>query len=704
MVLIIFYLSLINSFITNYTQFTGMVKVDSQFYLSSIGGLIKVDNNFNLEKYYSYFDGLSSNYLTDLYCDPDSNLWIGTKYGGLIYFDRKYKKFQTYPKGKIPWEININRIIIENDTILLATNSGLYVILTKGTFANFEDDSVFKIEYPQIPTNNIFCLLVSDDIWLGTNRGISQIKKDFKTINNYLKPLGDTVKAIIKAKDTLFVLTELGIAYFKNERFYPFFSETLKIVYDFCFYKNNFYLATYSGLFKIITNSQKNLDTILKDKTVRLYPTYKKDTLLALVYGGAPTIIGYLFLLSDTNSQKIWFPTIFSPIVSDAILDGNGNLYLAHFMVYSGIDFISLIKPDNSIIFLHDVLINSRSLAIDSKNRLWIGHWAIDGGVSCYLPEENRFQIYKWGERSLKNVIGGIGIDYYDTKWIRNGENIIALDSLGNCYEFNIFNLGKLEEFAITKFAFDRKNRVYLGTLNGLLMIDHKNTLNNFNDDEIRIITDGLLSPIINWCSSDRKGRIWVATPNGAGFLKDNFTFEIFTTQNSGLLANEVYFVECDKYNRIWFLTKEGISIYYPEKKKWQTFNQYFLPNWEKRNNFYRSFTINDYFGEVLIATEAGLIRFPYPQESFISFEPKIYPNPIVKNKNDVYLKVSNLPQNVKLKIYNFLGKLIATAEDFKKENGEFIIKINKKFKGGLYFLTIETEEEKFVKKFIVVE
>lgn len=703
MALIIFYLSLINSFLTNYTQFTGIVKVDSQFYLSSIGGLIKVNNNFNLEKYYSYFDGLSSNYLTDLSTDRDTNLWIGSQYGGLIYFDRKNKKFQTYPKEKIPSEININRIIIEKDTIFLATNYGLYVILTKGTFANFEDDSVFKIEYPKIPTNNIFCLLVADDIWLGTNRGVSKIKKDFKTVNNYLKPLGESVKAIIKVKDTLFFLTELGIAYFKDERFYPFFYETLKIVYDFCFYKNNFYLATNSGLFKIIANNQK-LDTLLNDKTVRLYPTLKKDTLFALAYGWAPTTIGYLFLLSDTTPQKIWFPTIFSQIISDAVLDGNGNLYLAHFMVYPGVNIISLIKPDNSIIFLSDTLINSRSLAIDQKNRLWIGHWAINGGVSCYLPEENRFQIYQWGERSLKNVIGGISIDYYDTKWIRNGENIIALDSLGNYYEFNILNLGRLEELAITRFAFDKKNRVYLGTSNGLLMIDHKNTLNNFNDDEIKIITDGLLSPIINACCCDRKGRIWVATPNGAGFLKDDFTFEIFTTQNSGLLANEVYFVDCDKYNRIWFLTKEGISLYYPEKKKWKTFNQYFLPNWEKRSNFYRSFTINDYFGEVLIATENGLIRFPYPEEPFVPFEPKIYPNPIVKDKNDVYLKVSNLPPNAKLKIYNFLGKLMATDKDFKKDNSDFLIKIDQKFKGGLYFLTIETETEKFVEKFIVVE
>ncbi|MCS7250496.1 MAG: T9SS type A sorting domain-containing protein [candidate division WOR-3 bacterium] len=702
MVFFIFYLCLVNSFITNYTLFNGIIKLGNKFYLCGEGGLVITNKDFGVEKYYSYFDGLTSNYLQDLTFDSDSNLWIGTKYGGLIYFDLKKEKFFSYPKEKISYSLNINQLVIEKDTIFIATDQGFYLIDTKGTMNNFNDDSVIKIEYPKIPTNNVLCVKVFDDIYLGTNRGMCKIKRDLSRIENYFRPLGDTVKSIIKVRDTIFVLTELGVAYLNNNLFIPYFRFiTPKIVYDFAFYQNSFYFGMDSGFFVL----KETLQPITGEKTVRLY--LEEDTLsklYAICRNWNPNIYSFLYQIVDTVKRAIGFNSIFSKVIFNACFDKQNNLYLTHYFTSWGNRIISVIKPDNSIYWLTDTLINSHFLALDSKNRIWIGHWATNGGVSCYSPIDNTFSVYRWGEVSLKNVVASLGIDYYDTKWIRTAENIIALDSLNNFYEFNIPAIGGLNTIHDnSNFTFDKKNRVYLGTKNGLLLIDHKNTLSNFSDDEIKIITEGLLSPIINSCCCDQKGRIWVATPKGAGYLKEDFTFEIFTIQNSGILADEVYLVNCDKYNRIWFLTREGISIYYPEKKKWRSFNQYFLPNWKGTKNFYRSLYINDYLGEILIATEDGLIRFPYPEEP-IGFKPKIYPNPIIKNQKEVLLKIKDVKGNPQLKIYNFFGKLIADNKDFKKEKEEFIITINEKFKPGLYFLSIETDEEKVVEKFIILE
>lgn len=702
MVFFIFYIYLTSSFITNYTLFNDIIRIGNKFYLCGEGGLIITNENFEVEKHYSYFDGLSSNYLQTIALDSDSNIWIGTKYGGLIYFDLKKKIFLSYPKEKIPYSININQLAIEKDTIFLATDQGLYLIDTKGTMSNFNDDNITKIEYPKIPTNNVFCVKIFEDIWLGTNRGVSKIKKDLRRIENYLKPLGDTVKSIIKVRDTIFNLTEWGISYFDGNRFLPYFRfDSTKVVYDFIFYKNFFYLATDTGFLVL----KETLQTIITSKTIRLY--LESDTfpkLYAICRGWNPNISGFLYQVLDTIGKPIWFNSIFSKVVHNVCFDRDGNIYLTHYLTAWGNRIISVIKPDNSIIWLTDTLINPHFLALDSKNRIWIAHWATDGGVSCYSPLDNTFSVYRWGEVSFKNVIGSLGIDYYDNKWIRNAENIILLDSLGNIYEFNIPAIGGLNTlYDNSNFTFDKKNRVYLGTKNGLLLIDHKNTLENFSDDEIKIITAGLLSPIINSCCCDRNGTIWVATPKGLGYLKKDLTFEIFTTKNSGILADEVYFVNFDKYNRIWLLTKEGISIYYPEKKKWQSFNQYFLPNWKGVANFYHSLYINDYFGEVLITTEDGLIRFPYPEEP-ISIKPKIYPNPVIKNQKEVLLKIKDIKENAQLKIYNFFGKLIVDSKDFKREKEEFIVTIDEKFKPGLYFLSIETEERKVFEKFIIVE
>lgn len=700
--LLIFYLTLINNFITNYTLFNGMVKFKDKFYLWGEGGLVITNKDFGVEKYYSYFDGLTSNYLQDLSWDADSNLWIGTKYGGLVYFDLKKEKFYSYPPEKIPYSININQLVVKKDTLFLATNQGFYLINTKGTTSNFNDDSIIKLEYPQIPTNNILCIRVFDNIYLGTNRGVSIIKKDLSEIKNFPQPLGETVKSITKIRDTLFVLTELGIAYLANNRFLPYFRfANPKIVYDFTFYQNSFYLGMDTGFCVL----KETLRIITPNKTVRLYLDLETiPKLYAICRSWAPNICGFLYQVVDTIKKPIWFNSLFSKTVHNVCFDNEGNLYLTHYLTAWGIRTISVIKPNNEIIWLTDTLINPHFLALDSKNRLWIAHWALNGGISCYSPENNTFIPYQWGEVSFKNVIGPLGIDYYDTKWIRNAENIIALDSLNNSYEFNIPAIGGLNTiYDNSNFTFDKKNRVYLGTKNGLLLIDHKNTLGNFSDDEIKIITAGLLSPIINSCCCDRKGRIWVATPKGAAVLKEDLTFETFTIQNSGILSDEVYFVNCDKHNRIWFLTKEGIAIYYPEKKKWRSYNQYFLPNWEKRNNFYRSLYINDYLEEILIATEDGLIRFPYPEEPITS-EIKIYPNPVIKNQKEVLLRIKNVKENAQLKIYDFFGKLIADDKNFKREKEDFVITIDSKFKAGLYFLLIETEEEKISEKFVILE
>lgn len=699
MVFLIFYLGLTNSFITNYTLFNDLIKIGNKFYFCGEGGLVVTNENLGIEKYYSYFEGLTSNYLQDLATDSDSNLWIGTKYGGLIYFDLKKKRFYSYPKEKIPFSVNINQLAIEKDTIFLATDQGFYLIDTKGTLSNFDDDLIIKIDYPQIPTNNIFCVKVFKDIYLGTNRGVSKIKRDLSKIDNYLKPLGDSVKSIIKIKDTIFVLTELGIAYLDTNIFLPYFrfSEP-NIVYDFTFYQNSFYIGTQKGLFSLRNNI---LDTLLQAKTIRFY--LNNDTLLAIYRGFYENGIGCLYQIKDTSRKSFFFPTIYSKVVFNALFDKNGNLYLTHFLTYPGNKTISVIKPDNTILWLSDQLIHPNFLVCDSKNRIWFGHWAGNGGLSCFYPEENLFKIYQWGTVSKKNVIAGLGVDIYDNIWMRNGENIIVLDSLENSYEFNHpLIVGDVNPPPYPTFTFDKKNRVYVGTLKGLLFLDHKNTLSNFSDDEVKIITDGLLSPIINSCCCDRKGRIWVATPKGAGYLKDNLTFEIFTTQNSGILADEVYFVNCDKYNRIWFLTKEGISIYNPEKKKWQSFNQYFLPNWKREINFYHSLYINDYLGEVLIATEDGLVRFSYPEEPIIP-QIKIYPNPVIKSQKNVTLRIRNVKENAQLKIYNFFGKLVADNKDFQKEGEEFVININEKFKPGLYFLLVE-DEEKVCEKFVILE
>ncbi len=662
-----------------YTTFQYLNQIEEKgdiLYIATNGGLVLFSpQKESMERVYTYQDGLLSHYVNSFAWDREGNLWLATSYRGLLVFSKE--KFFHYPSEKVP--STINKVAISGDTVLLGTPDGVYFIATQGSFLNFADDNVLRL----LSGNRILGVYPDEDFWLGCSRGIFRITRDLQRVFLYRLSVGDSVKGILKAKDTLFVIAEKGLAYYEPRFdtfspylfFYAVSPDTFLLVNDFKFSGGRFYIATNKGTF---TYDGEHFLTLNNYWTMSIYVA---DYLL-LGIRGSTYASGFLVKIQEGREKWISFPTIVTNSIFDIAKDYEDNLYLPHFMW--GENHLTVITKD-SITRLKDTLPVPDFVKVCSKDRIWIGHWAKTSGLSVYDKEKVSWRVFQWGGVSGKNVIGAFNIDQNDTKWMWNEINVIALDSQETAYEFSIPGLGSCQHGY--EFTFDSKGRVYLGTPNGLIRFDYKGTLSDPADDSIRVFMEGLVSFDIKSCASDRQDRIWVGTPQGLGCLQGE-RFKVYTKENSGLVSSNCLRVRTDTFNRVWILTEGGLSLFYPEKDSWQSFtpvNSALFPNWKNIMGFYSSLFVDR--DKVYIGTKEGLIEMAYREITPPGvFNLEIYPNPFLVGKN-LKLIVDKIPDSCAVELFTLSGKKVEVKCEKIKDG--FSLEIKDSLSSGLYIIRV---------------
>jgi len=647
---------------------------------------------------YTNADGLPANRVSSLMFDQWKRIWIGT-YRGITIFDPESKTFSSYPSLGTPEQNIITCFGRAGDTILVGTENGLFVIDTRGT-VSFSDDNIIMPNLPSGCARRIFSLQISDDFWVGDCPGVIKLNRNLQTYTNYPNAFGDSVKAMTVVLDTLYIVSEQGIAKYNGSTFIPvlYFPQNYA-VFDFVYLNNLFYIATASGLFKFDGN---NLISLLNQDIRTILP----DDGLWLGVGGQNSIGGGL----KHYTNNIWYaylsPGLACNDVCCAVSDDIGAIYATHFSLNNwGNKTISYKDQSGEWRKLRDTLINSNICVIDKNNCAWFGHWALDGGVSCYNPNRDSWQAVMWTASHYRNVIGALGIDRHDVKWCYNQYNtIIAIDSgWRDTVEFNISGLSRPEREIPYEFAFDSQNRVWLGTSVGLVMIDYNNTLADFSDDSNEIFRQGLPEQEINSLTVDAEGHVWCATVQGAVLFRGDSS-TIYNTSNSPILSDNVKRIKSDRWGNLWFLYSEGLSKYNIYTKSWINYNRensQLIANIDNDDKFYRWLFIDESRGFLLISTKEGISQFfytPTPLESLS--EIIIYPNPFIVNRHQV-ITFDSLPINALVKIYTLEGKLIT---EFKSNNT---------FAGarwtpgnlatGVYLAVVSTDGKSKIAKFAII-
>ncbi len=668
-----------------YQYINQMERRGDTLYLATSGGLLLfLPEKESLVKGYTYKDGLSSHYLQSLAWEGE-NLWLGTSERGLLLFSSG--GFLRYPPEKVP--LRINKVFLRGDTILLGSPEGLYLIKTNSTPSDFLDDTVKSL----IPGDIVYSLFADTFLWAGVGRGVYRIERDLARFRSYRTGVGDSVKGILKARDTIFFVAESGIAYYDpiSDSIFPYFFFSSRFcVHDFKFEGGKFYIASNQGTFLYDGREFRNLWSAYTT-AIFIHPGSSfGENYLLLGIRGADFMSGSLIKIRGEETKEIRFSTISASCVYSVGKDSDGWVYIPH--LFWGANRISVITED-SIFFLSDPLPVPSVLLVDRRDRVWVGHWSEIGGLSCYDKTKDTWLIFQWGSQTPKNVIGALGIDQYETKWLWNGINILALDSLFNFYEFTIPGLGGcLRGY---EFTFDSKGRVYLGTPNGLLRLDHNQTLSDFSDDEVKIFTEGLDSKNIFSLSSDSRDHIWVATPDGLGELIGE-RFRLWTKENSGLIANNCLRVVVDQTDWVWVLTDGGLSVFDPRANSWFTYtptNSPLLPNWKNILEFYISLFVDE--KSAGIGTREGLVWLSYEKILFgmpISLE--VYPNPLLlAQTSQLRIRVQNLTlDSCALEIFTIRGKKVKINE-VRREKGFLTVELDKRLGSGLYLISVKDEE-----------
>lgn len=107
----------------------------------------------------------------------------------------------------------------------------------------------------------------------------------------------------------------------------------------------------------------------------------------------------------------------------------------------------------------------------------------------------------------------------------------------------------------VTGFAISKKGEKLLATDNGLFLFDETSEKFNF------VSTEPLIAPLNDLIISKTQiEELWLASNEGA---YNYATLELVTTENSGLLSNDVRYLNFDFNNRTYFATPQGVSILY---------------------------------------------------------------------------------------------------------------------------------------------
>jgi Two component regulator propeller len=290
-------------------------------------------------------------------------------------------------------------------------------------------------------------------------------------------------------------------------------------------------------------------------------------------------------------------------------------------------------------------------ITIDKKEIIWLttdeGLVKFDGkkfkNAEQDITDKGKFFSYyaiETDNDNIKWVYGTKSIySYDDNKWTKYDPKVIGIDgafkiinnsktselffcsdeglTIYNKGKWSNINKDKVKELPSNRVYFakrDSKNRIWIGTFSGSIMIDENGKATNFNDTE-----NILKGQCINSMDEDENGNLYfslfeydskppgqINRNEGIGIRYANGTWKQFTTANSGMPFNHTNCVLYDKKEKVlWVSTDRAGLVRYDLKDDWQNYH----PDNSEIPTSYISTMTFDNNGILYLATRQGLVR-----------------------------------------------------------------------------------------------
>ncbi|MGM0641121.1 MAG: ligand-binding sensor domain-containing protein [Thermotogota bacterium] len=625
----------------------------------NIGVFINANNILLKENTLPLFDtlgreeGLANLSVSNIIQDKYGFLWFGTQ-GGLTKYDGKeMENFRTDPFDEDRLAHNLIQTMYydsENHELWIGTYQGVSrFLIHEKSFINY------TVEKTNLSNSVIVAIeKKGNEIWLGTLNGLNKLNLDTNEIVNYSVP-GNVIRDLeIDSKGRLLIGTYEGLYYFDENK-----SGVSKIEIDL---PSSFVMVVKElekgvltlglwdgGVLKYDMETEKT--SIQKFKDNRIYTIYKTTdgTLWAGTWGGG------LFAVNERGKEfnfsgEDGTDNIPHPVVYSLFQDKTGIFWIG-----TNGGGIAKLNPrkSNYLMLSHGFKEEKKlpagkvnSILKDNRGYLWISiynsginrydiankemiRYTTDKDSENYIQNDSVVKIFETSEEEvlLASGDGVLRYDYDNNKFIRmnifsegtivyaieeteNGDYWIGTYSKGafkytpesnDLIQYNHIEQGKskLTDNLVYDILYDSKNRVWIGTNNGL------NLLNPGQDDfiffkEVEGARDQLGVDTVQTLFEDSNGKIWVGT-NGGGIsiYNEDKTFTNIT-EEEGLSSNFINgFLEGEEGD-IWVSTNNGISIINPDSHEITILTpDDGIGAWEFNSGMFKDKDGNLYFGSV---------------------------------------------------------------------------------------------------------
>ncbi|MEA4885568.1 MAG: two-component regulator propeller domain-containing protein [Bacteroides graminisolvens] len=596
---------------------------DSQgfLWLSTHNGLARYDGysfvNYNIT---STTVRLRSNFVNQVCEDGFNRLWVASE-AGIDLLNLKTNKLEpidfSFFKSEDLSKEPVYFIVCDRDkSMWLATQTNLYHLFFTPE-GKIERCVALTSKYERHSASTTALSLVNGEIWIG---------------------YGPNVYKVTSSKDGPMKLVKLM----------PSFSfDQQTMIHCFCLYKGAIWVGTDRGLFRYDIRSKKcklyssqdgNINSLTQNYITDLAITQNQELVVATLKGlnfYNPATDDFVRLEKSVYTSEylnrssfincllvdgpiLWIGTEISGMdkmesrnlklrlytnnrydpnslaenpVNSIFEDSYGNLWVGN--VEQGLGLRK--KDTDEFIHYRHQSGNTNSLshnsvcdiAEDNRNQLWI---ATSGGGVNRTGLNNlsnlSFTNFNTNNTPLRsNFVGSLCFDKLNNgMWIGTAEGLSFYDQDKDQFTNVVLPTDRLPKNSLVTMLIDRKQRLWVGTLHGLIIIDLYSFAKNRKNVHFYYMEYKLDNPqsklIEKICcifeASD--GTIWLGS-NGYGVyrLEDSkeypYKFSNYTTKN-GLCDNTIFGILEDDQHRLWFSTNDGLSCYTPQTGNFANYYQ----------------------------------------------------------------------------------------------------------------------------------
>ena len=509
-----------------------------------------------------------------LFSDKDSNLWIGTKSGGLSYFDIKnnqIKNFNYLIDLANEGDLRITALSQDkNDNIWIGTwGNGVYVL----DFKNKKLLEHHNINQPVYAIEKDF----KDNVWVSSGNRLIQFNDSNERVNTF--PIEGQITDILSdvSRNKVWIAIAGKQTKLHNYNFYTESIEEIETNVSSNFsrklsldaynriwigtwgqgvYRSNENLSKFSKIQLISRNSDKvsgNYNTILD-----IHQDRNNVTWLATANGGIVKLLeGNGFYNADkliSNSDLKGY------LNCTSIYKNEEKIFVGTFNgLYYGKDFsnLSLIK-DIGNVKINQLYENDENLYIGTADGYYIFN-LLSNKIVFSSKKLNKITSFLIDENILYIGTQQLGLAIVPVNKIEDIDAYII-------YSENLNNNNKIESNRITAIKKDQNNNIWLSTYNGLHLYDR----NNKKFIHQSKFLEGKLPSVIINSTAINGNDIWLATPNGLIKLNQKnskLVIDDIITRKNGLNSDFICSLTFDENSNLWLSTHTEIVKYNDSNK-----------------------------------------------------------------------------------------------------------------------------------------